>query len=114
MLKRIKLMPDYDCFPLWEMDDIGEINPNELPLSQETINRLMKWKKIYDKLLNVKDPASSDFVNEDERIAFEKEGIYLWKQLQKELENQYKVYYRSELQNKLLRDFSEIKEVICV
>lgn len=41
MIKKIKLMADYDCYPVWDMDEIGEIDPSELPLSKETIKRLM-------------------------------------------------------------------------
>ena len=45
MTIKIKLMPDYCCHPLWgiDADNIGNINPATLPLSQETIKRLEKW-----------------------------------------------------------------------
>lgn len=48
MIKKIKLMADYDCYPVWDMDEIGEIDPSELPLSKETIKRLMNcfWKRL--------------------------------------------------------------------
>ena len=112
MIKKIKLMADYDCYPLWGIDEIGEIDPSELPLSEETIKRLTKWKGIYDDILNWDDPAASDFTSEAERLAFEREGISLWQQLQKELGYEYTVYYKSELQNKLLSNLDEVLEKI--
>lgn len=48
MYKRIKLMAYFDCYPLWDMDDVGDIDPAELPLIEKTIARLLEWQKIYD------------------------------------------------------------------
>ena len=108
MLKRIKLMPDYDCYPLWDMDDVGEFEPEELPLSVSTVERLLQWQDTYDGILNRDDPASSDFASEEDRVAFEQEGISLWQQLQKELGDEYEVFYMSELQHKLLSPPKEV------
>ncbi len=49
MLQRIKLMPDYSCYPLWDRDDGGDVEPWELPLSEATIERLLNWQKIKEK-----------------------------------------------------------------
>ncbi len=46
MLQRIKLMPDYSCYSLWDRDDGGDIEPWELPLSEEIIKRLLHWQDI--------------------------------------------------------------------
>ncbi|BDI18607.1 hypothetical protein ANSO36C_44090 [Nostoc cf. commune SO-36] len=45
--EKIKLMPDYGCYPLWwvSSDKIGNIDPETLPLSQKTIKRLKNGKK---------------------------------------------------------------------
>ncbi|MEH1929068.1 MAG: hypothetical protein V7K14_17310 [Nostoc sp.] len=47
-------MADYGCYPLWwvSSDEIGNIDPETLPLSQETIKRLEKWEEIYNAKLN--------------------------------------------------------------
>ena len=44
MKEKIKLMADYGCYPLWWVNSqkIGDIDPETLPLSQQTINRLEK------------------------------------------------------------------------
>jgi len=98
MAKKIELMADYGCYPLWGKDpeNIGDIDPNTLPLSQETINRLEKWADAYDAKLNWDDPASSGFPSAEAKDVFEKEGIGLWHQLRKELAPEYEVVYFSD------------------
>ncbi|GBF81116.1 hypothetical protein [Aphanothece sacrum] len=102
MTKKIKLMADYNYYPLWDMEDPDNIDPNELPLTQETKKRLLQWSKTYDQILSLDDPSSSDFANEIEAKVFESEGIQLWKQLQQELKPEYEVFYFSEERGKLL------------
>ncbi len=64
--------------------------------------RLLQWSEIYNQILNLDDPASSDFSSEEEAEEFEREGFRLWKQLQKELEPDYDIFYFSEQQEKIL------------
>jgi len=92
----IKLMPDYQMWPLWWVSphEPNNIDPNTLPLCDETRNRLRKWADGFDSILNWDDPASSDFATEAEQKAFEEEGEALWKQLQIELEGQFRVIYQ--------------------
>ncbi|ACK66414.1 conserved hypothetical protein [Rippkaea orientalis PCC 8801] len=102
MSKKIKLMADYDSYPLWDMEDPNNIDPNELPLKKETIKHLLNWSNAYNQILNLDDPASSDFSSEIEAEEFEKEGVQLWEQLQKELFPEYEVFYFSEEQGEVL------------
>ena len=102
MLQRIKLMPDYSCYPLWDRDDGGDIEPWELPLREATIERLLNWQKIYEGIIDWDDPASAGFASAQEEIAFEREGISLWKQLQKELGNEYEIVYFSQLLQRVI------------
>ena len=98
MSKKIKLMADYGCDPLWweESDEVGDIDPATLPLSEGTIKRLHTWASAYDATLNWSDPSdSSGFPSTEAEAAFESEGIMLWKQLQKELAPNYEVLYFS-------------------
>ncbi len=97
--KKIKLIPDYGCHPLWRSagsDKAGDINPQTLPLKPETIARLEKWAAVFDGLLNEDDPASSGFPSDKERSAFDGEGIQLWLELRKELSPEYEVLYFSQ------------------
>lgn len=111
MYKRIKLMTDYNYYPLWDMDDVGDIEPWELPLSEETIERLLNWQKIYDGIIDWDDPASAGFASVEEEIAFEREGISLWQQLQKELGDEYEVVYKSQLLHRVVSHLDELEEI---
>ena len=111
MYKRIKLMTDYNYYPLWDMDDVGDIEPWELPLSEETIERLLNWQKIYDGIIDWDDPASAGFASEQEEIAFEREGVNLWQQLQKELGDEYEIVYFSQLLHRVVSHRAELEEI---
>ncbi len=104
MKKTIKLMADYQCYPLWWVDPelVGNIDPAKLPLSQETLERLSNWASAYDATLNQDYPPDSGFASEEDAQAFEQEGINLWQQLQKELAPDYEVLYFSEQLRQLL------------
>jgi hypothetical protein len=112
MMKKIELLADYSCYPLWEYEDndlVDNSHPSEYPLREETIKRLIKWQEIYDGILNDNDPASSGFATEAQRIAFEKEGISLWVQLKKELGNEYEIVYFSELPRRVLTHLDDVQ-----
>jgi hypothetical protein len=46
-MKNIKLMADYQCHPLWNMSpgEYGDINPDDLPISQELKDQLNAWAR---------------------------------------------------------------------
>ncbi|CAJ0821875.1 hypothetical protein [Ralstonia flaminis] len=92
-MKGIKLMADYQCFPLWENSPgvAGNIDPRDLPISQSLQQRLMAWAEKFDLTLNMDDPASSDFESEQAANDFRKEGDALAELLQIELGAAYVV-----------------------
>lgn len=102
MNKTLKLMTDYDCFPLWDVNDGLNIVPDSLPLPEEIKLRLERWAKYYDETLSRDDPLSSKFRSEEEELAFENEGKALWQILKEELGADYKVIYFSNLESKIL------------
>lgn len=108
---KIKLMADYGCYPLWWAggDEVGDIDPATLPLSQETLSRLEKWADACDAKLNWDDPASSGFPSPQAKEAFEEEGVSLWQQLRKELAPEYEVFYFSDRLRQHLTHPSELK-----
>jgi hypothetical protein len=110
MAQQIKLMADYDCWPLWWAGDAdpGNIDPATLPLRSETIARLEKWADAFDATLNRDDPASSEFPSDAAFEAFEAEGEELWQQLREELAPEYTVLYYSLSRSKLLDDPSSL------
>lgn len=104
-------MPDYGCDPLWWNDDeVGDIDPESLPLSSYTIERLHKWAEAYDATLNWQDPADSPgFRSTEAKEAFEGEGISLWKQLQTELAPNYEIVYFSDKLRKVVSNLAELQ-----
>ena len=83
MAQTIKLMADYDCWPLWWAGehDPGNIDPATLPLSSQTLARLERWSDTFDTTLNLSDPCASGFPTPAALAAFEQEGAALWLQL---------------------------------
>ncbi|MBV9786582.1 MAG: hypothetical protein JOZ51_00285 [Chloroflexi bacterium] len=105
MAQQIKLMADYESWPLWWAGDAdpGNIDPHTLPLSPATIARLEAWADAFDATLNRDDPASSDFASDAAFEEFEAEGRALLQLLRKELAPEYQVLYHS-MKDDRLRD----------
>jgi len=103
MVRQIKLMWDYDCWPLWHFggSEAGNIDPDSLPLSRETRTRLSEWAAISNAKLNRNDPPSTEWTKE-EKLAIEAEGRQIWKVLQRELGKDYQVVYYSSIEHKVL------------
>src|SRR6266404_4124994 len=85
MKRRIKLMWDYHCWPLWEPESEHYVlEPHSLPLSQATKDRLLRWAGIPDaKLAKHLDYPPNITWTADEAQAFEAEGRELWRILQR-------------------------------
>ncbi|WP_036535410.1 hypothetical protein [Neosynechococcus sphagnicola] len=95
MPKKLRLVADYNCDPLW--DEEGEMRePSEFPLSQETIDGLNQWQTAYDAILNLQDPYAIAFPSPEAEAAWEQEGLALAKQLQEELGEEYEIHYNNQ------------------
>jgi hypothetical protein len=96
MEKRINLMPDYRCSPLWVYQG-GEFldnpDPDELPVTGELKAALQIWAASYEGTLDPEDPARSGFTTPADRDAFDVEGQRLWRELQAQLGPDYEVLY---------------------
>ena len=111
MVKKIELMTDYGCYPIWWAAGsgyAGDIDPETLPLQPETLERLQKWAASFDSILNDDDPGASDFASEEDLHTFEREGISLWYHLRAELSHDYEVGYFS---YRLRKHFSHPREL---
>ncbi|MBC3908001.1 hypothetical protein [Undibacterium umbellatum] len=92
-MRMIKLMADYNCFPLWEASpgEIGNIDHDSLPISDELKNLLSLWGDEYTETLNTEDPLNSGFKNADHERNFITAGERLAGRLQKELGQNFKI-----------------------
>lgn len=104
MPRHIKLMWDYECWPLWQHhgQDFTNVDLASLPLSAPTLTRLQAWAAIPDaKLAEVEYPPDMKW-SAEEKAAFEAEGRDLWRTLQRELGRDYHVVYHSMTEGRVL------------
>ena len=92
-IRKIKVMADYQCWPLWEASPgkFGDIDPASLPISDSLRAELLEWKKRFDSILNLDDPASSRFPDAAAEQEFKRMGAALAERLQQELGAGYEV-----------------------
>lgn len=84
--RRIKVMTDYGCHPLWAMDEgkIGPFSPYHLGVSPELENDLWAWAAEFDMSLNADDPANSNWSEGRHRQHIE-QGLNLARRIKREL-----------------------------
>ena len=81
-------MPDYECWPLWDMDNLGDIDPKELPISEFLQHEVESWAKKFDSILDWDDPGNSGgFQTDEEEKLFAEKGWLILAELKKELPN---------------------------
>ena len=92
-MRKIKVMADYQCHPLWDMSPgkYGDIDPNTLPISDDLKQKFLKWARAFDDTLDTTNPVNSGFESEEAEAAFKAEGIRLAEQLQDELGSDFSV-----------------------
>ncbi len=75
LTRRVKIMADYECHPLWTLDEgrYGDFAPDTLGLSPELTRDLTAWAEAYTASLNREDPANSLWT-EDQHRAHERAG----------------------------------------
>ena len=100
-MRNIKLMADYECFAIWDEDTVDNLNPDDLPISDNLKLKIHQWEETFDATLNRSDPANSGFSGRDDLRQFDEEGLKLWQQLRQELGDEYLVRYFSHLNRKV-------------
>lgn len=83
MYKRLKLMADYDCWPLWDLDDPHNVDPHELRLTAELLAELLAWSEMFDGILD-RSTGHAAFKSEQQEHAFDQTGRRLLEALRKE------------------------------
>ena len=94
-MRKIKLMADYECYPIWEVfsDGIDNIDPSSLPISDRLASRINNWADEYDQTLNHQDPSKSGFNSEEAMKSFEVQGKLLFNELKEELKGGFELSY---------------------
>ncbi|KAF1062276.1 hypothetical protein DX980_04660 [Burkholderia gladioli] len=86
-MRKLKVMADYQCHPLWDMSPgmYGDVDPNTLPISPELRQQFADWARAFDETLDTSNPANSGFRSTEAEVAFKATGVALAERLQKEL-----------------------------
>jgi hypothetical protein len=95
--RKIKLMADYFCHPLWRNggDDVGDIDPASLPISEVLQRDLNAWARAFDAILDMDDPANKGGFESQQAIArFVADGEQLARRLREELGPYWDVAYK--------------------
>jgi hypothetical protein len=91
----IKVMADYDCYPLWltTPDGTSNLDPAELSIPDALARHLLDWADAYDATLNRDDPVASGFANPVAEDAFYTQGEELAHELAAHLSPRFTVTY---------------------
>lgn len=108
--KRMKLMPDYECWCLWDMDSgkkdrLYNVDPKTLPLSSGLKADLEKWEDEFDAILVRDNPIESGFETPAAEHAFVEIGWKLLARLSAEL-SEIEFYYFDISSSQLLKSKS--------
>ncbi|WP_371804869.1 hypothetical protein [Candidatus Lokiarchaeum ossiferum] len=107
----IKLMPDFQCDPLWWGKDsakVGNIDPNTLPISSFLKKKLFDWAKQFDSTLNLKEPNQSTEFEDLNMVKFQEEGKNIKYLLECEIGHKYQIEYCLPSFEKKKQNISEI------
>jgi hypothetical protein len=86
-VKSIKVMADYESYPIWVREDGGldNVDPRTLPISEGLAQALLDWADAFDATLNRDDPIESGFPTPADEEAFFAQGRELADRLAAEL-----------------------------
>ena len=95
--RRIRLMADYFCHPLWRNGgaEVGDIDPATLPISDGLKRDLDAWARAFDAILDMDDPANKGgFQSPQARDDFTARGADLARRLRDELGPAWEIEFR--------------------
>ncbi len=106
----LKLMPDYECYPLWLTDGnrFENIDTSDLPISDALKYLLKKWQDGYESIYNPDDPARSGFKSHAEKKEFVADGALIYKMLLDELKDSFELLYFDILSGKVCKSLNEL------
>ena len=100
MMKReIKIRAIYHCSPLRDVDEDDDIDPEELPISDDLMKDLDRWAEAYDATLNQEYPPDRSGLSTETKRSLHENGLRLQAELQKQLGDDYHVSYESPFPN---------------
>ncbi len=86
--RKLKLMSEVQCWAIWNMDDVGNIDPSDLPLSKALVDDLNEWSDRYDTIYKLHEPnfhVDISFASKEEEDRFYNDGWSLLARLKLEM-----------------------------
>jgi hypothetical protein len=114
-MKKIKIMPEYGCSPLWlydEKNSVKNLDISELAVSQSLKNDILLWANTYESTFDEAYPPDSGFSNNSDEKAFESAGVLIWEKMLKEPSLYYAVSYYSILTHKIYETLENYQKKI--
>lgn len=95
MKPSIRLMADYQCWPLWHCRSVqvGNIDPREVGVSMALAKDLSRWVETFESHMDLSDPASTKWTPE-EIAQFDSEGRELSRRLVAEIGDRFDILYQ--------------------
>lgn len=95
-MKKIIIMSEYKCYPLWESkaDGLANFEAYELDIPYKLAERIEGWGDQFESTYNIDDPVSSGFKTEDEKSRFVETGKVLMQELHTALGQDFMIEYR--------------------
>lgn len=82
--ERLRLAPEYGCWPTWDDETGYNIDPVDLGLSDVLLTRLQRWDDAWQATFEADDPESSRFADDDAEQRWIDEGRSIAAELDQE------------------------------
>ncbi len=82
--ERLRLAPEYGCWPTWDDETGLNVNPADLGLSDNLLTRLKQWDDALQATYNMDDPEASRFADDDAEQRWRDEGLAIATELERE------------------------------
>ncbi len=105
MKRHLKILPEYECSPLWISDDgilFENLSIEDSGFDTDLKISLNNWSYTFQKTLNQDYPRDSGFLSINDASDFEKKGLKIWDAIVEKYKNRfYKIYFFSYELNEL-------------
>ncbi len=76
--ERLRLAPEYQCWPTWDDLTFHNVDPARLGFSDALLKRLEAWDALFQKSYNPDDPFNSDFASVADERLWADEAVAVW------------------------------------
>ncbi|WP_144770057.1 hypothetical protein [Herbaspirillum sp. SJZ099] len=94
-MRTIRLLAEYLAPPFFDpsIENMGHIDPSDLPISKNLCNEINDWNQEFQKTFCDFYPPDSGFPTPDAELDFKRRGAVLAEKLQAELGKEFHIEY---------------------